>query len=110
VMDNTNTVLIGFAAFGVPFGMLMVLGLWRFLKKHHSSSLVTLLLFVILFAALSNEDMGQNALYYVLVFMGLLSEPTAIGKQETAAKETPSTESLLAEVPFLGTEEVPHEA
>lgn len=71
---NTNTILIGSAAYGVVFGILTLLSCLRFsyyiCKKRIFSTIV---IFLILIAALSNEDMGQNYLYYLIVFYGLFA-------------------------------------
>ena len=71
---NTNTILIGSAAYGAAFGVLTLLSCLRFsyyiCKKRIFSTIV---IFLILIAALSNEDMGQNYLYYLIVFYGLFA-------------------------------------
>jgi hypothetical protein len=70
-VDNTNTILIGFAAYGIPFGVILSWGCWAFVRKYSSNLFTALCLFVILLLALANEDMGQNILFYYLVFDGL---------------------------------------
>ncbi len=71
---NTNTILIGSAAYGVAFGIITLFSCLRFsyyiCKKRIFSTIV---IFLILIAALSNEDMGQNYLYYLIVFFGLFA-------------------------------------
>lgn len=70
-IDNTNTILIGFASYGFLFGIFLVLGCWNFIKSQTSDFVSTFFLFIVLFMALSNEDMGQNIIFYFIVFSGL---------------------------------------
>lgn len=70
-VDNTNTIMVGFAAYGLLFGMMISWGCWRFVRRRQQDLIAAGYLFLILVLALSNEDMGQNILFYVLVFDGL---------------------------------------
>lgn len=70
-VDNTNTILVGFAAYGILFGLVLTWGLWRFARKNSDTLISALWLFLILLLALSNEDLGQNILFYYLVFDGI---------------------------------------
>ncbi len=72
-VDNTNTLLINFAAYGVLYGTIILLGVWKFLYHHQNRFLGSLCLMLILFLTLSNEDMGQNVVFYGIVFAGLLN-------------------------------------
>lgn len=78
-VDNTNTVLICFAAYGILFGCIILLGFVRHCYKYHHKFIPTIMLFIILFAALSNEDFGQNILFYVLVVEGYSSSRNKVG-------------------------------
>lgn len=70
-IDNTNTILIGFASYGFLFGIFLVLGCWNFIKSQTHDFISSFFLFIVLFMALSNEDMGQNIIFYFIVFSGL---------------------------------------
>lgn len=70
-VDNTNTLLVGFAAYGLLFGCLITWGCWRFIWTNQKQVLSAIILFVVLLMALFNEDMGQNVVFYILVFSGL---------------------------------------
>ena len=70
-VDNTNTILVGFAAYGILFGLLLTWGCWRFVRKNCQGRLAAGTLFIVLLMALSNEDFGQNILFYYIVFDGL---------------------------------------
>ena len=71
VVDNTNTVLINFAAYGIPYGLINFWGIWKFTKRTNCRRAGGILVLLVLLLALSNEDMGQNIIYYALVFLGL---------------------------------------
>lgn len=72
-VDNTNTFLINFSAYGLLYGFTNLCGLWRYCKLTIGNKKFMLNLFLVLlfFAAFSNEDMGQNIVYYILIFKGL---------------------------------------
>ncbi len=72
-VDNTNTIMIGFAAYGIGFGLLLMWGCWKFIRKKRKIIIFDALLFLILFMALSNEDMGQNIIFYFIVLAGFFS-------------------------------------
>lgn len=86
---NTNTILIGSAAYGAAFGVLTLFSCLRFsyyiCKKRIFSTIV---IFLILIAALSNEDMGQNYLYYLIVFFGLFASFEDIEEKNEAENIT----------------------
>ena len=71
-IDNTNTLLINFSAFGILYGTIMFVGSFLFFSKHDLGLLKSISLFLILFIALSNEDLGQNIIYFFSAFVGLL--------------------------------------
>jgi hypothetical protein len=70
-VDNTNTILVGFAAYGILFGILLSWGCWRFVRQNCWGILAAVTLFAVLMMAFSNEDLGQNVLFYYIVFDGL---------------------------------------
>ncbi len=69
--SNTNTLLINFSAFGLLYGTLCLIGIARFIAYYQSRKLLIVSLFVILILAFSNEDLGQNIVYFFFVFWGL---------------------------------------
>ena len=69
-VDNTNTIMIGFAAYGIPFGIMLIMGCWKYFRKKTDNIIFAVFLFMILFMSLSNEDMGQNVIFYYIVFAG----------------------------------------
>jgi len=71
-VDNTNTFLINFSAFGILYGSLCLIGAYLFFKKATKSFLVALFCFGVLLVSFSNEDMGQNIAYFYVVFKGFL--------------------------------------
>ncbi len=70
-VDNTNTILIGFAAYGILFGIILLVGCWKFIRRKDCVIIFDIFLLVILLMALSNEDLGQNIIFYYIVFAGL---------------------------------------
>ena len=72
-IDNTNTFLINFSAFGILYGFICLLGGYNFFRTNGLSRFKSLLLFLILFIALSNEDLGQNIIYFAIVFTGVIN-------------------------------------
>ena len=86
---NTNTILIGSAAYGIFFGIVVLFSCLRFVyyicrKKIFSTIFISL----IVLAALSNEDMGQNYVYYLLVFYGLFASFEKINNEKITDEET----------------------
>lgn len=69
-IDNTNTLLINFAAFGLVYGIVHLIGLVKYASSNEHGYFQSFLVFLITFMALSNEDMGQNVIYYALIFSG----------------------------------------
>lgn len=72
-IDNTNTITIAYAAYGFIFGTFILFGCWVFWEKTNKRAL-NIVIFLIFFAALSNEDMGQNYLFYFFVFKGIIDK------------------------------------
>lgn len=72
VYHNTNTIMIGFSAFGILFGTLCTTGIVLFARQRIKMPIVVFLIFALLFMAFSNEDFGQNVLYYFIVFSGFV--------------------------------------
>lgn len=70
--DNTNTLLINFASFGLIYGLMHFVGLFSFsrniCKKDIWKSCFIVLILILMF---SNEDMNQNVIYYVIIFLGM---------------------------------------
>lgn len=94
-VDNTNTVLINFSSFGFLYGIIHVIGLIKYSLFGERSIISGLFIFLLLFAAFSNEDMGQNILYYVIIFNGLFFKKTkkvklhnSLYNREINARET----------------------
>ncbi|HHT67302.1 MAG TPA: hypothetical protein GX010_03655 [Erysipelotrichaceae bacterium] len=81
--DNTNTLLIGFAAYGLLFGFVTLIGLLKYSAINEKNIFSAVLIFLILFLTFSNEDMGQNVIYYYIVFIGLYSK-WRINKTQTS--------------------------
>ncbi len=79
-VDNTNTILIGLAAYGFLFGALLIIGCWSFIRDKKRALLFDVFLLLVLFMALSNEDLGQNILFYFIVFYGIanIAEPISL--------------------------------
>lgn len=93
-VDNTNTILVGFAAYGLMFGLVLTWGCWRFIRKQQRNLLAACYLFVLLLLALSNEDFGQNILFYVLVFEGLCTSWQEGPEHPKTIKELYATKGL----------------
>lgn len=70
-IDNTNTYLINFAAFGFVYALLCIIGTVRFFAVKTNHPLRIALFTMLLFVALSNEDFGQNIAYLYIVMFGL---------------------------------------
>lgn len=80
-VDNTNTFMINFAAYGILYGAVVMFGVWRFLRHRISRGKAWFWL-LILFLTFSNEDLGQNIIFYWLVFEGLIHKDVARFEQE----------------------------
>lgn len=71
VTDNTNTIIIGIVAYGFLFGIICLYGLYKMICHHQSLIVGRIFELCIVVAALSNEDLGQNIIYYILVVFGI---------------------------------------
>jgi len=71
-VDNTNTFLVCFSAFGFLYGFIACYGAYRFIHGNKWNFISSLIAFMVLFIAFSNEDLGQNYLFFYLVLSGLL--------------------------------------
>lgn len=81
--SNTNTILIGSAAFGALFGILCLFSCLRFVYNICRKNIFsTVIISLILLAAFSNEDMGQNYVYYIMVFFGLFDISPEVKESE----------------------------
>lgn len=71
--NATNTMLNIAATYGIPVGVSMVIILVRFVNylKPHSTLLFKFLFTIILFGALSNEDLRYSAIIYIFLFYGI---------------------------------------
>ena len=79
---NTNTILIGSAAYGLLFGGLCLFSCLRFSYVVCGEKILsTVIISLILLAALSNEDMGQNYVYYIIIFLGLFTPSETVEKE-----------------------------
>lgn len=70
-IDNTNSILICYAAFGIPFGLICTYGIFRFISIREQNFSIALFKFIIITTALSNEDIGQNIVFYIMIFLGI---------------------------------------
>lgn len=70
---NTNTIMFKFAAHGLIYGSLVVIGIWKFFCKMSKtrSKLVKTTLFVFVFILFAGENLQNSILPYVLVFYGM---------------------------------------
>ena len=73
-VDNTNTILIGFASYGLLYGLLIVFGLYLHCWNNSKLFFPSICLFLILAMSLSNEDITQNPLLYMMIFDGLFNK------------------------------------
>lgn len=73
IKDDTNTVLLFFAAFGTMLGVLFVLGTYGWCKKVAQNNLLTFILFIILLFLYSGEAVNSTCYPYVLFFVGISS-------------------------------------
>lgn len=81
ITDDTNSILIYFAAYGVIPGVLFFLGLWRGIRKNEKSllcSLIILVMFIFLFAG---EQVNNTCYSYLLIFYGLEMREVALGEE-----------------------------
>lgn len=81
ITDDTNSILIYFAAYGLIPGIIFCVGIWKGIRKVEKSmlcSLIIMLMFVCLFAG---EQVNNTCYPYVLVFGGLVTEKMRIGRR-----------------------------
>lgn len=71
ITDDTNSILIYFAAYGLVPGIIFCAGIWRGIRKAEKSilcSLMVMLIFVCLFAG---EQVNNTCYPYLLIFAGM---------------------------------------
>lgn len=84
ITDDTNSILIYFAAYGLVPGIIFCVGIWKGIRKVEKSflrSLMVMLIFVCLFAG---EQVNNTCYPYVLIFWGLAADRL---KSETVTME-----------------------
>lgn len=71
INDDTNTVLLFFAAYGIVAGSLFVIGTYGWCKRVAQGKLLTLILFVICIFLYSGEALNSTCYPYILFFIGM---------------------------------------
>ena len=79
IKDDTNTILLFFAAFGIVAGFLFVVGMYGFCKKMARTKLLTLILFVTFVCLYAGEAVNSTCYPYILFFIGING---VLGKKE----------------------------
>lgn len=69
--SNTNGVLYPLAAYGFPFGLMYILGLYRFASLYATRRHTSILFFVFLFLLFTGERL-MSPLPYIMMFQGYL--------------------------------------
>ena len=69
--DNTNTLLFLFAAYGIPFGLLITIGTYRFGKLiSRGRKKIALIIFSILVLLYTGENLRLSTIPFIIVFYG----------------------------------------
>lgn len=69
---NTNSLLLNFAAFGILYGIVFCIGLWRLCKRLSKGDLFrAFVFFVFLAILLSGENVTRYILVFIFMFYGL---------------------------------------
>jgi len=69
--DNTNTILIQFAAHGLLYGLIWIYGYWRLCRRLSKNTIKALVFFVVFLLLFIGENLSWGFLSYVLLFYGL---------------------------------------
>ena len=70
VRDNTNTMLIQFAAHGLLYGLIWIYGYWKLCRRLSSDIIKSIVFFVIFILLFIGENLSWGFLLYVLLFYG----------------------------------------
>ena len=70
---NTNTLMYQFAAFGIPFGLIYLLGICTFGRQLSKNTLVILSIFGAFVIMFTGENLFSSIFPYILVFYGIQS-------------------------------------
>lgn len=72
--SSTNTIINKFATYGFTFGILSLYSIYKFSKKItiNHQKILSILIFTIFLAMLSNEDLRYSLLFNVIAFYGFL--------------------------------------
>ncbi len=87
IKDNTNTVLLFFAAYGTVVGIMFLIGTFGWCKAVAKSNLQTLILFVTLVFLYAGEAVNGTCYPYILFFMGMFYLGDNMHKKRVEAKE-----------------------
>jgi len=70
--SNTNGVLYPLAAYGIPFGIIYIFGLYRFASLYATRRFTSLLFFIFIFLLFTGERL-MSSLPYIMMFHGYLN-------------------------------------
>lgn len=69
-VHNTNTLMMGLSTYGIIFGIVVMISLYKFFRLHNGI-LMSVLLFALAYVLFSGESFLNNILFYLLVFYGI---------------------------------------
>lgn len=68
---STNTILNAMAIYGLWYGIFLLWGLYRFVKRFGNTRIITLFIYLSVLLCLSNESMLYSMIIYIIVAMGI---------------------------------------
>lgn len=71
ITDNTNSILIFFAAYGLIPGVLFFVGIWKGIRKMEKSVLYSMIIMGMFICLFAGEQVNNTCYPYILIFWGL---------------------------------------
>jgi hypothetical protein len=68
--DNTNSILIAFAAHGIVFGLYCVYGIFKFVKQITRNSIAVIILFIVMILLFFSQNMSYSFMFYIIIAYG----------------------------------------
>lgn len=87
ITDDTNSILIFFAAYGLIPGIIFCIGIWRVIRKNERNMLSSILIMGIFICLFAGEQINSTCYPYILIFSGLGAGKLVLAKKKLYEKD-----------------------
>ena len=72
--EATNTITNTFAIYGIIYGVILIVAIWRMVQQYHKPILITLTIFAIYLFLFSTQELRFSLLFNILIMYGLMDK------------------------------------